>query len=232
MDMLAAKFHVLAADLYGAGKSPAWPTDRKIGLRDEVALMEPVFDKAGDAFFLVGHSYGAAVALIAALEQPERVYALILYEPTMFSLIEAESPQPNDADGIRETVEDAIRALEAHDSIGAARLFIDFWMGRGVFDQMPRRNQVAISESVANIGGWKNALFGETTPLRAFSDLNIPVLFMMGKQSPISSLGVATRLTRVLPQVEVVEFNELGHMGPVTHPAVVNETIARFLDQS
>lgn len=231
MDLLAPDFHVLAPDLYGAGKSPAWPAGRTIDLRDEIALIEPVLNRAGDAFFLVGHSYGAAVALIAALEQTERVYGLVVYEPTLFSLIDADSPQPNEADGIREAVEDAIRALESRDPIGAARRFIDYWMGRGTFDQMPRRNQVAIAESVGGIAGWSKALFGETTPLRAFSDLSIPVLLMTGKQSRPSSLGVARRLMKVLPQVEVVEFDDLGHMGPVTHPNVVNEAIAGFLEK-
>ncbi|HUG79637.1 MAG TPA: alpha/beta fold hydrolase, partial [Burkholderiales bacterium] len=95
MDLLAPKYHVLAADSYGAGKSPAWPTDRPVRLRDEAALLEPVFARAGEPFTLVGHSYGAAVALIAALARPHRVRALALYEPTLFALVDAESPPPN-----------------------------------------------------------------------------------------------------------------------------------------
>jgi pimeloyl-ACP methyl ester carboxylesterase len=34
-----------------------------------------------------------------------------------------------------------------------------------------------------------------------------------------------------LRRVEVVEFEGLGHMGPVTHPEVVNEAISRFLER-
>ena len=41
--------------------------------------------------------------------------------------------------------------------------------------------------------------------------------------------GVARVLGATLPQVEVVEFGQLGHMGPVTHADVVNPVIARFL---
>ncbi|HEY2337316.1 MAG TPA: alpha/beta hydrolase, partial [Burkholderiales bacterium] len=67
------------------------------------------------------------------------------------------------------------------------------------------------------------------TPLAAFRDLKIPVLYMTGSDSPASSLAVARLLTRTLPQVEVVELKGLGHMGPVTHPERVNEAIARFL---
>ena len=32
--------------------------------------------------------------------------------------------------------------------------------------------------------------------------------------------------------VEIVEFQGLGHMGPVTDPAQVNEAIARFLERT
>src|SRR5258708_17546859 len=82
MRLLAPRFHVLAPDLYGSGKSPEWPSDRVISLRDEVAFIEPVLSRAGTPPALVCHSYGAAVALIAALVNPGRVRALALYEPT------------------------------------------------------------------------------------------------------------------------------------------------------
>jgi pimeloyl-ACP methyl ester carboxylesterase len=62
IDCLAPSFHVFAPDSYGAGKSPERPSDRVITLRDEVELIEPVLERAGDPLVLVGHSYGAAIA--------------------------------------------------------------------------------------------------------------------------------------------------------------------------
>jgi pimeloyl-ACP methyl ester carboxylesterase len=231
METLAPRFHVLAADSYGVGKSPAWPTERPVWLRDEVALLEPVFASAGDPFALVAHSYGGAVALIAAVTQPHRVRVMALYEPTLFALIDAESPPPNDADGIRGAVARAAAALDAGDPARAAECFIDFWMGAGAWERMPEPRKGPIASSVANVRGWANALFGEPTPLRAFAELDVPVLYMIGRNSPASSRGVARILTRALPRVEVVEFEGLGHMGPVTHPEVVNEAISEFLER-
>ena len=231
-EMLAPRYRVLAADSYGAGKSPVWPRDRPLFLRDEVALLEPVLARAGERFFLVAHSYGAAVGLIAALDRPERIRALALYEPVLFSLLDAESAPPNDADGIRAAVGGAVAALEARDPAGAARCFIDYWMGTGAWDRMPQSRQGPIIASISGVGGWKNATLAEPTPLEAFSRLDVPVLYMMGKDSPASSLGVARLLTRALPRVEVVEFEGLGHMGPVTHPEVVNEAIVGFLERA
>ena len=231
METLAPRYHVLAADSYGAGKSPSWPTGRFVGLGDEVALVKPVFERAGDDFALVGHSYGAAVALIAALRQPHRCRALIVYEPTMFALIDAGSPQPNDADGIREVVADAILCLDADDPHGAAKRFIDYWMGAGAWSRMPDRTKAAIAISILNVGHWKDALFTEGTPLESFSELNMPVLLMLGGHSPASSRSVAMVLAEVLPCAQVVEFGDLGHMGPITHPAIVNSAVLAFLEQ-
>jgi pimeloyl-ACP methyl ester carboxylesterase len=231
MDSLAARFHVLAADSYGAGRSPAWPSDRQVTLRDEVALLEPVFARAGERFTLVAHSYGAAIALIAALSHPDRVEALALYEPVLFSLLDAETPAPNEADGIRAAVASSGAALDAGDPASAAEYFIDYWMGRGAWARTPESPKRAIVGSIVNVRGWAEALFNEPTPLAAFAELNVPVLYMMGSESPASSRGVGRLLVRTLPRVQVVEFAGLGHMGPITRPEVVNATISRFLEQ-
>ena len=231
MDALSPKFRVLAADSYGAGKSPAWTGNRPLTLRDEVALLEAVFAKAGESFSIVGHSYGAGVALIAALTHPRRVRALALYEPTIFAVVDAESPPPNDADGICAAVARAVGALDAGDADRAAEYFIDFWMERGAWRRMPEQRRMPISASIGNIRHWSHALLREPTPVQAFAGLDIPVLYMVGKKSPLPSRAVARILTRVLPRVEVVELDGVGHMAPVTNPDLVNGAIVRFLDQ-
>ena len=65
-----------APDSYRSGKSADWASDRVIALKDEVEFIEPVLAAAEDHLFLVGNSYGAAVALIAALANPGRVQAM------------------------------------------------------------------------------------------------------------------------------------------------------------
>ena len=230
MDLLSSTHRVLAPDCYGAGKSPEWLSDRTIRLDDEVDLLEPVL-AAAESCVLVGHSYGAAVALIAALRHPERVRALALYEPTLFAVVDAEQPPPNRADGIRDTVAASAAALDAGDREGAARLFIDFWMGEGSLDRMPAPRKAAVADSVVNVRRWGHALLTEPTPARAFAALRMPVLYMVGETSPESAHAVASILLPVLPRVQAVRLPGLGHMAPVTHPDRVNAEIARFLGE-
>lgn len=228
-DMLSSDYRVLAPDSYGAGKSADWASDRAITLNDEVAFIEPVLAAAGAPLSLVGHSYGAAVALMAALAQPGRVQAMALYEPTLFSLIDAQSAPPNAADGIRQAVHAAGMALDQHRPSDAARHFIDYWMGSSSWDNTPEARKPAMVSSIVNVRRWAHALFTEPTQLEAFRTLQIPVLYMLGEHSPPSAQEVARLLTGVLPRVEVVAFDGLGHMGPLTHPQQVNEIIAGFI---
>ncbi|HVP08416.1 MAG TPA: alpha/beta hydrolase [Burkholderiales bacterium] len=229
MELLAPAYRVLAPDSYGAGRSPEWHGEREITLADEVALLEPALARAGAPLALVGHSYGGAVALKAALANPGRVHALALYEPTLFSLIESEKRAPNDADGIRNAVARSIGALDAGDQDAAARHFIDYWMGEGAWQNTPDARKPAIAASIANVRRWAHALTTEPATLAAFRTLDIPVLYMVGGRSTTSAHGVARLLTRALPRVEIVKFEELGHMGPVTHPEPVNAAIREFL---
>jgi pimeloyl-ACP methyl ester carboxylesterase len=229
VELLESEFHVLAADSYGAGRSPDWPSDRRVSLRDESELLDPVFKRAGDPFALVGHSYGGAVALKFAVEHPERVSALALYEPTLFAVIEEASPPPNDADGIKAAVSSAAAALDVGDNDTAAEVFIDFWMGAGSWAATRPAVKPFIAAAMTNVRGWADALINEPTPLEAFRRLDMPVLYIVGSESPASSRGVGRLLTGVLPRVQVLELEGLGHMGPITHSRIVNNAIASFL---
>ncbi|AMO23138.1 alpha/beta hydrolase [Ramlibacter solisilvae] len=229
MELLAPSFRVIAADSYGAGKSPAWPVGRTLVLRDEVDLLEPAFAAAGDPFVLVGHSYGAGIALRAAVTQPQRVRALALYEPTLFALVDAQRPPPNDADGIKAAVARAGEALDRGDEDAAARHFIDFWMGEGAWAATPEARKPPIAAAVRNVRGWAHALVNEPTPLAHLAELDIPVLLMTGSRSPASGPAPARLLRGALRRCEWVAFDGLGHMGPITHPEPVNGAIAAFL---
>lgn len=230
-DTLAPRWRVLTPDAWGSGKSPEWPSAERIALRDEVDFLEPVFAAAGTPFALVGHSYGGAVALIAALARPDRVRAIALYEPTLFSLVDALGSRPNAVDGIRDAVRASSVALDASDRDQAARAFIDYWMGAGSWDLVAQTRKSAIADAIVNVRRWAHALTSDPTPITAFASLTMPVLTLTGARSPESSRAVARLLIGALPDVRAVELPDLGHMAPVTHPEIVNTEIARFLDR-
>ena len=148
MDRLSDRFHVIAVDLYSYGKSPAWPEDREMYLDDEISLLEPIFRSAGDTFHLVGHSYGGAVALKAALKNPGRLKSLVLYEPVLFSVLAADNPNSPATREILSVRDDTIRAVTLGDLETAAERFVDYWLGPGSFSNMPEARRPALANSM------------------------------------------------------------------------------------
>jgi pimeloyl-ACP methyl ester carboxylesterase len=194
-----------------------------------VDLIEPVLERAGPGAVLVGHSYGAAVALRAALRIPGRIRALALYEPTLFSLLDQESATPNEADGIRLAAAAAAQDVDRGDLDAAARGFIDYWTGPGSWDRMPAARRAPIARSMADVRNWAHALFTDDATTARFAALRIPVLYMTGSDSPASARGVARILVSALPGVTTRVFPGLGHMGPLSDPSAVNGAIDQFL---
>lgn len=231
MDSLAGAYRVVAADSLGAGKSPPWPTGREVTLADEANLVAPLIDHAGGAVRVVGHSYGAAVALKLALMHPGRVRALALYEPTLFALLERDTPGHPRIAGIRDAVHDSAKAYARGDTEAGAARFIDYWMGEGALASMPPPRREPVVAAVANAAGWWHALSREPASLESIAALDIPVLIMQGGRTTEAARSVAEMLQATLPRVEHIDFPELGHMGPLTHPQVVNPVIAEFLDR-
>lgn len=199
-------------------------------LDDEVALLRPVFQSAGDRFHLVGHSYGAAVALKAALALGDRLISLVLYEPVLFSVLLVNAPESEGAREVEPVREDTARLVSEGSLDAAAGRFVDYWTGEGTWAAIPESRRPAIAEGMRAVRLHWHALAHDPAPLGAFAAIEVPTLFLTGTASKASTLGVAALLTRVLPRVRVREIEGAGHMAPVSHPDLVNPLIEEFLE--
>jgi len=232
MELLAPRFRVLAPDQLGAGRSPPWPPGKGSGdgrLDDEVALLAPVLDRIPGRFHLVGHSYGGALAMRLALSQPGRVLSLVMFEPTLFALLEQQQPGGAAAAGIARAAGAAAQAVALGDLDSAGRVFIDYWMGDGTWQAMPAERRSSTADAMRPIGTWAQALFAETARLNDIARLPMPVMLMGGSRSQASAREVLRLLRQALPQARAVTLPDVGHMGPVTHAEAVNREIEAFL---
>ena len=230
-ELLAGRMRVVAVDSYGAGKSPDWPGQRELQLQDEAELVAAVLPPSPEPFHLVGHSYGAAVALKLALMQPDRVRSMVLYEPTLFSLVAGDDPLNSPAEGIWRAASDAADAIDRGDLAAAAQRFIDYWMGPGTWAAMPAARQAVVAPSMRPVRSWRDVAMRPDFGPDALATLKLPVLLMWGEQSPVSALAVVDVLRDALPHAVLAPQTGLGHMAPITHPERINAQIAAFIDR-
>ncbi|MEX2170810.1 MAG: alpha/beta hydrolase [Pirellulales bacterium] len=229
MELLADRFRVLAVDLYGSGKTAAWAESRPMRLDDELALLQPVFEAAGARFHLVGHSFGGAIAMKAALSMGDRLSSLLIFEPVLFSLLLADAPESEAAREILAIRDDTVRLAAEGDMSGFAERFLDYWLGIGTWQSTPEARKPALVAAMPAVRHEWDAAFQEPTPLTSFAAINVPALMLTGTKSTAAARAVARLVTGILPGVRVEEIDGVSHMAPVTHPERINPIVERFL---
>lgn len=214
----------LTPDLSGYGKA-AMPIGerRHHQLQFELDLLCPNIPE-GD-FHLVGHSYGAATALRIARLYPERIISLSLFEPVAFHLLQKNHPQYLAVMDLSQRIEHFIDQGNAED---AADCFIDYWNGIGTFARLNDKMKMMFSNGILKVAYDFKALMNEKCQPEDLATITCPVLLLEGTQSQPSAHAVMDTLKNCFTDAEHHAL-PCGHMGPLTHPDLVNPLVSQFI---
>ena len=228
MSVLAESHRVIATDLYGDGGSPPCPPSRELSFDDEVALIEPLLEGL-DRFHLIGHSYGGCVAIKLCLKDPARVASMVLYEPALWGMLVDLWPEDPGAKEIMALRAETCALVDAGAVESAAEKFVDYWGGAGTWLATPdSRKPSLLAGTVTGTYKWQ-ASPGLSVSPGELTALAVPVLVLTGSETTQAARSLMRRLGEAVPKLRIVELQGLGHMGPMTHPALVNAEIKRFL---
>ena len=222
-------FRVLTPDLYGHGTAPPWHgTPADIVAADTQRIGQLVAQMAGDVH-LVGHSYGAAIALRVALDLPRAVVSVAVYEPVAMRTLFDYNAKHRAASEIAEVADDIRRALIAEWPERAARRFVDFWSGADQWVRLAPAQQTAIARRMPVIEAHFRSLRHDVVRLRDYARLAMPVLCLTGRDTRASARRMAELLGYALPEVALLRLDGMGHLGPITHPDSIARIIADFV---
>ncbi|HKQ26205.1 MAG TPA: alpha/beta fold hydrolase [Burkholderiales bacterium] len=232
MQRLAPRFRVVAADLYGHGRSTSWLGERRFTLADEAAPLEALLPDDDTPVHLVGHSYGAAVALRIAAANRVRVRSMALYEPTMWGTLSHLCPSDPATLEIEAVRDDTIQLIDEGRVEAAAERFIDYWSGPGSWAAIPGERRPRLVTAVRSLRAAWSATFVERWSATALRSLDTPCLLVSGTHTTAAARRATGLLRDTLPTATVVEFEGLGHLGPITHSERVDAAIDTFLSSS
>lgn len=224
--MLASDYTVVNFDRRGRGHSGdagAWRITR------EIEDIEALIDAHGGHASLVGASSGAVLALDAAASLPDKVEAVVAFEPPVI-VDDRRAPVPgNFADRLQQLVDegrgsDVVRefnrvALGASSfMIHAMRLMVGPWR------TMVAMSQTAVYDTRLCAGLQDGApLTGER-----WRGLQAPVLVLVGSKSePFLQSGTRELSTRIDARHTTVEGAH--HATPMMKPAALKPSIVSFL---
>ena len=237
---LADKMTLIAFDLPGHGQSARWQAalGEVQGVSTAIArefasdlAADDTGDRPAGPVDLLGHSFGATVALRLAVERPDLVRSLVLIEPVLFAVAFAADP------GARARYEAAMsayaRAMAADDTVTAARAFTAVWGDGRDWDMLPAAARAALVRDIPMIEAAGPALMDDVAGVLApggLEQVECPVLLLGGSASPGIIEAISEGLATRLPRAERAMIGGAGHMAPITHPRQVALELQRFYD--
>ena len=227
-EALNPRFCVRAIEVHGHGEQQAWRGDAHLTLADEVSLAVAVLEEAGPVH-LIGHSYGAAVAIKLATMHPKSVRSLVAYEPVLFHFLfddVAHHPAARDVVAVANAMREQLAIGQNH---SAAQTFIDFWSGAGAWDSLPDGKRASIAARMPAVLQQFDALFHEPLQRTQLALLRMPMLFISGARTVAVARTIAELLRLTLPRAQHEVLPAMGHMGPITDAAAVNQRLVEFL---
>jgi len=242
LEPLAASNRVLAFDrpAFGFTERPQrgtwgteadWAAGIPYGAQAQVDLMMGLLDaREIERAVLIGHSAGGALAVLAALEHPHRVEALVLISPAVYTggpnratqwLLNTPQMQrlgPLLARRIQQWGENFVRSAW-HDP---ARISDTVWQGY---------------LAPLQIQDWDRALWELTVANRPLhladrlAELDVPVLVITGDDDRIVPTEQSVRLAGALPNAELAIIPACGHVAHEECPQAALAAMAAFLNK-
>lgn len=210
-------------------------------VEDLAAFLEAVGAKPAH---LVGHSWGAFIALLAAMRDPALVDKLVLIEPPLISMFVDIPPRPHQllkllftkpglAGSIIKfaatTVGPAQKAYKRGDNDKATEIF-----GRGIFGpeafealgaermQQVRENRRADKAQVTGAGF-------PSIDRREVAKVTAPTLLLHGEKSPLLFQRIQKELEAILPDARRTVITGASHLLHEQEPEIVAQMIRDFL---
>jgi pimeloyl-ACP methyl ester carboxylesterase len=189
--------------------------------------------KAGPVH-VVGWSYGGAIALTLAVQQPALIKSLFLHEPAGVASFVTDPAEVKAAgDDRRQIVSPAASATKAGDTATAVRLFFDGVNGQsGIFETLPPGPQAMFLDNARTIP----LLFAAPPPpaigCADLGQIKVPVVVAKGELTRSSYRIVAEAASRCIPGARLIVIPGGRHAAPALTPAPFNEALLSFLGNS
>jgi pimeloyl-ACP methyl ester carboxylesterase len=169
------------------------------------------------------------VALHVAHKRPDCIASLALYEPSAFHLLKQVEHGADPLADILAITHEAGIHVTAGDYRAAAAAFMDYWARKGAWEALPPEVQRSLTRWALKAPLDFRALLEEPTPLAAYAGLRMPALVMRGEHAPKPTFTIAVTLSAVMADACLAVVEGAGHMGPMTHAAVVSDLIAAHI---
>lgn len=183
---------------------------------------------------LVGHSYGASIALLTTMDHPELVRSLTLGEPPVFSLLKNVPGGDTLLNNIfTKSFMPAAEAFRNANDEKALEIFIGGVMNDSLaYSKIPQQGRNFMMDNTLELRGF---VFNKhPTPPTSCDDLKgirTPVLLVTGGRSPLYITSIIKVLDQCLNNKELATIPNSSHGLQTENPMEFNKIVLSFINE-
>jgi len=218
------QFRCVTTSLLGYGGTAERRTKRDPSIDYEVDALEAVIDRANDGIHLVGHSFGALVALAMALRNHASLASLVIIEAPAIELLRVRGEDRHYREFSQMTAAYFSNFEDGNQE--AIATIIDFYGGAGTFASWPPRVRAyAVKTTPTNILDWASA-YGFALSAASLAAIDLPVLVIRGGASHPAVQRANDLLSESVAGAELATVDSAAHFMIATHADDVARLIA------
>ncbi|MCZ0962629.1 alpha/beta fold hydrolase [Paracoccus benzoatiresistens] len=215
-EKVAEDFRFIAYTQRGFGTG-TWPDQPAFARDVHEADLAALLDAWAEPMHLVGWSYSGPIVLQAALDRPDLVRRIVIFEPTLETVLEGMPEHEKALKAWGQGWGPAVAASQAGDDRKAVTLAIEYVFGLppGGFDTLPEPARAIFFDNAPTVP----KLFGApaATPMTCddLGRIQAPVLILWGTETLPFFQAAATEVAACLPNAKLEEIPGAGHGAPL-----------------
>lgn len=209
-----------------------WPEEPVYGRDVHESDLVALLDTWGEPMHLVGWSYSGPIVLQAALDRPNLVRSVAIYEPTLDTVLQDKPEYEQVLADWNAGWGPIVEASQGGDNEKAIRLGLEtvFGLPEGGFKTLPEGAQTMFLENAHTVP--KIFAAPASTPMTCedLGGIEAPVLILYGTDTLPFFEAAAKEVAECLPHATLEEMPEEGHGAPLQNSNAVISRMLAFID--
>lgn len=211
-----------------------WPQDKPFCRDVHTADLVAILQKLSSPAHLVGWSYSGGMVLRAAIEVPDLVSSVVIYEPSLSSILPDTPENRALLEAFGQGFSSAYATAHAGNCEAAMPMAVEFVLGmkEGGFSTLDPRIQKMLIENAHTMIPDFDAPPPRPLSCEHLGQVTCPVLLVVGTETFPHYKRVAQEVLACLPNASLSEIQGVGHGGPWQARPEFVRRVLEFVDRN
>lgn len=211
-----------------------WPEEPKFARDVHEADLVALLEAWGEPMHLVGYSYSGPIVLQAAMDRPDMVRRIVIFEPALPTVVEGKPEHEQALASYGAGWGPVAEAAKQGGGENAVQIAIEhvFGLSEGEFESLPAEARAMFSDNNHTVSKLLGAPPPTPMTCEDLGKIETPVLVLWGTDTLPFFEAAAKEVAACLPNARLEEIPGAGHGGPLQNRDDFLQKTMSFLQEA